>query len=349
MGLRSIRIFEKDLGLLRVTMRRAKEKISAQYLRRDDKALSAPHHIASTDPENNVQAVGVGYKISGGKRTGELAVKIYVARKFAKDEIRDGDRLPEAIDGIVTDVEESGLFFRQSAVAPPAPPLLAPIDPKVRLRPAQPGCSIGFADPDGRFVMAGTFGALVKKNGRQYILSNNHVLADENRLKPGAAIYQPGLLDGGDPALDQIASLSEFVPLSVGGANTVDCAIAEVTDPKLVSDDILAIGTPDGFGPATSAMTVEKFGRTTSYTAGHVSSIDADVKIRYDIGTLVFTNQLLIEGLDGAPFSAAGDSGSLIVERGTHLAVGLLFAGSGSHTIANHLTDVMGALDIELA
>ena len=38
----------------------------------------------------------------------------------------------------------------------------------------------------------GTLGALVEKNGTQYILSNNHVLARTNKGKIGEAIIQPG-------------------------------------------------------------------------------------------------------------------------------------------------------------
>src|SRR5205823_11870989 len=71
-------------------------------------------------------------------------------------------------------------------------------NPKARFRPAQPGCSVGFQfPPPSRFVMAGTFGALVKDAAGTYILSNNHVLAEEGRQAPGAPIFQPGLLDGG--------------------------------------------------------------------------------------------------------------------------------------------------------
>ena len=34
----------------------------------------------------------------------------------------------------------------------------APPNPRSRLRPARPGCSVGFRDPGNTFVMAGTFG-----------------------------------------------------------------------------------------------------------------------------------------------------------------------------------------------
>lgn len=48
-------------------------------------------------------------------------------------------------------------------------------------------------------VTAGSVGAFVRKKrgGATYLLSNNHVLADENRGEAGDAIVQPGSADGG--------------------------------------------------------------------------------------------------------------------------------------------------------
>ena len=70
------------------------------------------------------------------------------------------------------------------------------------------------------------------------ILSNNHVLADESQLPIGAPIFQPGLLDGGNPNTDQVAALTKFIPLSASG-NKVDCAIAKVLNNSLVSKEVL--------------------------------------------------------------------------------------------------------------
>ena len=197
--------------------------------------------------------------------------------------------------------------------------------------------------------MAGTFGALVKDAQGIYILSNNHVLADENKLSPGSPIFQPGLLDQGDPNTDQIAKLTKFITLQANTPNTVDCAIAQLLQPSLAIPDILYIGAPKSPKPAVMQMQVHKFGRTTGYTKGHITSIDTDVKVGYDLGQLVFTGQVIIEGETGAPFSDAGDSGSLILEQTTNSPVALLFAGSTSHTIANHIEDVLTSLAVQFA
>ena len=47
-------------------------------------------------------------------------------------------------------------------------------------------------DASKAFCCSGTLGSLVTKRGVQYILSNNHVLADADTATVGDAISQPG-------------------------------------------------------------------------------------------------------------------------------------------------------------
>ena len=299
-------------------------------------------------PSQNVVGVGIGEKLDGGKPTGILAVKFLVRRKFPEAEISPGDMLPKNIDGLPVDVEEVG-FLRALAAKkkPKVKPATMP-DPKARWRPARPGSSCGFQVPGGGSIMAGTFGAMVKNASGTYILSNNHVLADENALPVGSPIFQPGLLDGGKIATDQVAVLTKFIPLKFTGTNKVDTAIAKGTSASILSRDILHIGAPIGTTAAAIDMRVHKFGRTTSYTVGRVTSTATDVTVGYGAGNAFFEDQIVIVG-DHGPFSAGGDSGSLILDRTTNKAVGLLFAGSSTHTIANHIGDVLAALGVTLA
>ena len=122
-------------------------------------------------------------------------------------------------------------------------------------------------------MMAGTFGVVVEAEGKRFILSNNHVLANQNQLPVGSDIYQPGLLDKNAPTSDVIAKLSKFIPLVAGHPNHVDCAIAEVTDSKLVSPTVMPkVGKLKSGQPLAAAlsMKVEKSGRTTGYTTGKI-------------------------------------------------------------------------------
>jgi hypothetical protein len=303
----------------------------------------------SPSPTQNVVGVGIGEKIADGKQTGMPAVKFLVRMKYSRLDLGTRDTLPKEIDGLPTDVEEVGIFKRFPATARVRKQAAAMPNPRTKIRPAQPGCSIGFRDPNNQFVMAGTFGALVKDKDGLYVLSNNHVLADENRLPAGAAIFQPGLLDSGNPSTDQIAALTRFITLQAHQPNTVDCAVAKATSQNIVSKDILYIGAPQGTAEPAIDMAVHKFGRTTGYTVGQVTSIDTDVTVQYDIGKITFTGQVIIVGGTGQPFSNAGDSGSLILQRASNKAVALLFAGSNTHTIANHIDQVLKALGVTLA
>ena len=93
----------------------------------------------------------------------------------------------------------------------------------------------------------GTLGALVRdQTGNQYILSNNHVIAESDQASPGDAIVQPGLIDRNcdQNAGRPVASLRYAVPLATTQTN-VDAALAEVNagsvDP---TGAILQLGTP---------------------------------------------------------------------------------------------------------
>jgi hypothetical protein len=301
---------------------------------------------SGAEPNQNVMGVGIGEKFEGNKPTGVMAVKFFVRRKYAENELSKAELLPKSVAGLPVDVEEVGVFraFAKRRKTSQAMP-----NPKTRFRPAQPGCSLRYQFPaPSTLVMAGTFGAVVKNSGGTYVLSNNHVLADEGRLPPGSDIFQPGLLDGGNASSDKIAKLTLFIPLQVGVFNHVDCAIAKGNSASVLSRDILHIGPPIGTTAATIDMRVHKFGRTTSYTVGHITSIATDVTVSYETGNFTFENQIIIVG-DNGPFSLSGDSGSLILERQTNTAVGLLFAGSNTHTIANHIGNVLQALKVTLA
>jgi hypothetical protein len=50
--------------------------------------------------------------------------------------------------------------------------------------------------------------------------------------------------------------------------------------------------------------------------------------VRYPVGLVRFDDQIEVTGVGPGPFSAGGDSGSVVYDRDTNAAVGLLFAGS---------------------
>ncbi|HVF92486.1 MAG TPA: hypothetical protein VNH22_20635, partial [Blastocatellia bacterium] len=210
------------------------------------------------------------------------------------------------------------------------------------------------SSPDDQFFSAGTFGALVEDSQGFYILSNNHVLANENRLPLRSAIFQPGIIDDGNPTTDQIAELENFIFLEPGVFNKVDCAIAKVMDRSQVSNSIIGIGPPRGVGRAFNDMIVHKFGRSTGYRAGRVTSINTDLKLKYKTGSFLFEEQIIIQGLNGNIFADQGDSGSLVLQRETQMAVGLLIGVGRSNTgnafaVANQISEVLRLFRVRLA
>jgi len=118
---------------------------------------------------------------------------------------------------------------------------------------------------------------------------------------------------------------------------------------NLLDKDVLHIGSPSGTVQAAIDMMVHKFGRTTSYTSGRITSTDTDVVVEYETGEFTFESQIIIRGSDSTMFSDSGDSGSIILQRGTNAAVGLLFGGSSSYTIANHIANVLRSLRVRMA
>jgi hypothetical protein len=310
----------------------------------------------------NVVACGLGYKISEGQTTSELSLIVSVVEKVSRELLSPQDVIPKSLEGLLTDVVETGRIRAQM-----------PADPKGRFRPAQPGISIGHRD-----ITAGTFGLLVQRNGAPFILSNNHVLANSNAGQIGDPIYQPGPADGGT-ASDRIAALAEFMKLDFGdnpsqcriadsmatllnfvaqltgsshrlqsvqqtsGANTMDAALAQPDTPDLVIPAILDLGLPIGVNTPALGMQVQKMGRTTGLTNGYVTQVDVTVSVDYSGRTASFTDQIITNSM-----SSPGDSGSGILDMDRR-AVGLLFAGSTSVTIFTPIQRILDHFGVQLA
>jgi hypothetical protein len=208
-------------------------------------------------------------------------------------------------------------------------------------------------------ITAGTLGCFVRSrdDGSILILSNNHVLANENKASKADHILQPGVFDGGQDPKHKVGELLRFVKLKKVGANLVDAAVASI-DATIKFDHrtLTGLGKLAGLGdPVLADDAVGKVGRTTGTTKGRVTAFELDnVVVGYGIGYLKFDGQLEIEGVDSGPFSQGGDSGSLIVDADRR-AVALLFAGGdigGSNgqglTYANPIRAVLDALKVDL-
>lgn len=227
-----------------------------------------------------------------------------------------------------------------------------------RHRPAPGGVSVGHVRITAGTLGSRAIGLTAPWNNRHLVLSNNHVLANSNDARVNDSIVQPGPADGGSSPGDQIAVLARWVPINFGGAaNSVDAAFGWAWHERIRGEQYYMSGGSDAFYrtgtvplAATLGMTVGKSGRTTGLTQGRVTQIGVSVNVNYGAGRVaLFRNQIAIQSVNSSPFSAGGDSGSLIWQWATGVRpVGLLFAGGGGVTFANPIGQVLSALDIRL-
>lgn len=206
-----------------------------------------------------------------------------------------------------------------------------------RWRPAPGGVSIGHPD-----ITAGTLGAYLWLDGKAYIVSNSHVIANSGLASLGDPVLQPGSFDGGEEPQDSIGRLSAFKPFDTRVLNKVDVAVAEA-DPAAVDDRILGLGPwADVRAMRIPEMsvgdTVVKSGRTSGFTDGKILSLDARVRVYgYPQGTVEFEDCMVVEGaVEG------GDSGSVVLSVPGGSPVGLLFSGvMGEYYVACKMSNVL--------
>ena len=321
-------------------------------------------HKESILAKPNVLGVGTGYKSRDGKQLGELCVIAMVSQKIPRAGLDPSELVPVEIEGVSTDVIQVGFLRAQQ-------------ERTDRWRPALGGVSLGHYK-----ITAGTLGAVVRdrKTDTRLILSNNHVLANNNQGQQGDPILQPGAVDGGREGNDTFATLERFYPIrfSLGpvdcstaeayarfgnvmakllgskhrvqaywsdpqAANQVDAAVAKPLNDMDILDEILEIGAIGGVLPAMLGMRVRKSSRTTGLTMGQIMVLDTTVTIDYGDRSARFENQIVTTAM-----SQPGDSGSLLVAGESLQAVGLLFAGSDQVTLYNPIQSVLDCLDVTL-
>jgi len=326
----------------------------------DDVRAAKAANEAAIFARANVVGVAIGNKSIRGRETDERCIVVFVEAKRPEAELRRWDVVPKAFGAVRTDIVETGRFRAlETAQA-------VDVGRTRRIRPAPGGVSIGHIQ-----ITAGTLGVLARRNGRPVILSNNHVLANQNAGRVGDPILQPGPADGGR-LQDTIARLADFVPIQFkdkepgpvarflarlfapllraagwglkrlpsGQSNLVDAAVAEPIETRLVSPEILGIGRVRGTKEPEIGLQVRKSGRTTGVTQGRITAIDAVVEVDYGGPTAIFREQIVSDLL-----SKGGDSGSLVVDDARH-AVGLLFAGGATTTLINPIAAVANALNV---
>jgi Fibronectin type III domain len=187
------------------------------------------------------------------------------------------------------------------------------------------------------------------------VLSNNHVLAGINSANTGDPIIQPGDADGGSDPGDRVGTLAAYQTIDFnGGTNIMDAAIA------LTSTANFGTSTPadNGYGapsaitaPAFIGQAVQKYGRTTGLQLGNVEATDVSVDVCYLLLFNTCIQQARFGGqitVSPGPFSAPGDSGSLIVTQSGNQPVALLFAGGDGLTVGSPIDPILSRFGVTI-
>jgi len=308
----------------------------------------------------NVTGTAIGYKVINGKRTRHLGVIVYVRQKVSEKLLRPTDVIPKKVGDIPTDVVRAE--FKALNLEPPLIDFEGPV---------KAGYSCGHPD-----ITAGSVGTFANRKGKKCLVTNAHVGANTNDGEMGDPLYYPGPYDGGKPeniishlvatipiqmidSLCPIAkayvnfgnSMSKFfkrksrIPSPVRDVtNQVDCCVHELVDGVKIDENAPNIGKPTGVSEAVLGMKVRKTGRTSGYTEGEVTGIEAMVQVSYGVqGVAIFENQIISD----IP-SAGGDSGSAVFENSKlSNLVGLLFAGGEGVTVMNRMQTVFDELGLD--
>ncbi len=291
-------------------------------------------------PNGNIVGLGIGKKVTKGKETPEDCVRVYVVYKIIDPNGLAPDSLVPPYFGnhVPTDVIEVGRFGRRGQPPKPADTILQQGSP-IRVKTNAPNVNEG---------ARGTLGTVVAEGANRYILSCNHILARNGRIPKSARVVSAQFVG----TQQEIALPGHFVNLDNYDANSVDCALALLTEEAKAK---VQATFPDGSklsasdpADSTRGMRVRKFGAVTGRTEGAIVDTDVDLYIDYSFGTFLFTDQVMIDsGGDDNQFATAGDSGSIVIDQSTNRATAMVFAASGRFAVACRLDKVLAALAAE--
>ncbi|CCH87939.1 DNA/RNA non-specific endonuclease [Modestobacter italicus] len=311
---------------------------------REQDLLAALRQFIRTKGEDylrdpNITSIGIGYKVTDGRRTPELSVQFTVNEKrSAPDALRalGTAAVPRSItvDGVEVPTDVLERRYEPAFKVVPEP---VPVQRKARIDPVVPGVSVGNVH-----VSAGTLGGIVydRADGTPYVLSNWHVLHGPDGAL-GDDVVQPGTHD--DNRTDR-NRLGRLVRSHLGIAG--DCAVASIEDREFDPATIELDVVPDQLGEPELGDTVVKSGRTTGVTHGVVRRVDTIVELDYGGTVGVRAIGCFEIGPDpdqpaaALQISRGGDSGSLWMftraGRTQTVVAGLHFGGESDTSPDDH-------------
>gem|GEM_PF-1907799 len=183
----------------------------------------------------------------------------------------------------------------------------------------------------------------------KYMLSCNHVFANENNATGPDQMDQPGRYDVSCGSSGAIGKLHAWNYIDHNHNNYYDAALAECNpglsggwNPEMSQDAWYTPSNPSTIPAPTVGTKVTKVGRTTGHTQGTIAGINVTIRVSYTNYTATFIDQIYVAS---GSFIQAGDSGSMMCTDGSssgdgsgvYKPIGLNFAGSTSSSFANRM------------
>lgn len=274
-------------------------------------------------------------RIRGGKEVDETVVRVYVTKKCnhssgsCDQELLIIEHVPDRIrigwKTYPSDVVEIGEVKALSVNI-------------AKERPVPMGYSLGHY-----LVTAGTGGFVCWINDHPYILTNNHVGANQSSIQHPTALVgdpelQPGVYDKGTwsqtDAGDIFGTLFAFIPIDEINPNSVDSAIIR----PFVDGEVVVPNLANTVNPTfVVGMTGSYVGRSSGSKTITITDPSAVLTVTYENYTAPFEDVVMF-----TPLAIAGDSGSGIYSADGRVWMEV-FAGSPTNGVAIKMTNVLNA------
>jgi len=261
-----------------------KSAFAAKY-RKAEKVLKK--HRVRLMRRKGVIGCGLGFRQREGKRTKELAIRIYVEEKLPLEDLKSNQIIQKKLEGIEIDVIERGEY-----------------------KPLQ-DVGAGNSIKPGHQGGSGTMGLVVYTPSQRLprFLTNAHVVIgakdiDEISSDDTVVLKRHGT----DPVI------GNAMPSKLELTSLTDCALVKPTDNANPVPGVPGVTGPLvpgqlGFDDVDEETVVIKIGAKTKRTTGIVDSITES----FSTDNQTFYSQIAISGIND-DFSAKGDSGSVVLK-----------------------------------
>jgi hypothetical protein len=278
-----------------------------------------------------VTGVAIGQKEKNGKRTGEISILVYVERKKQEHEIPAHQLIPPEIEGVKTDVIETGPMIIH----------------------AYKGGTVLQSDHQAGEGTLGGFAFTTETTPRAVLVTNQHVVMSGTNTTPLSGEVGPLVCSICSPCCSKVIGNVLRIVLNAN----LDGSVALLKPGTEILPEVEDIGVISGTHDITQAesnsgtFAVKIYSRMQGQVVnGTVQSINASGAVNQHNGQLHRNYQNQISISSTTKFSVPGDSGSVLLDNSNRV-VGLIFGGNeaGTTSLACPIAQVQSQLQINIA